>query len=637
VTPLDRGHPVPHPAPSGTDVERGFKKAILDLVKGGPERVAIEAGQVDAIIDPKSGNAILLPAAQRALIERKTDSLLGLAYDWYWELDERYRFVSHRGASDDADGFPEEGMIGKTLWDLSIDNMSDADWQTHRQQLEWRAIFRDLEIRRVGRTGEVRYLSTSGEPIFDDRNQFKGYRGITRDITERRRAEAMIQEPYCFDRAVLDALEAPIAVLDRTGGVLTANQAWRTLITTRSGIGTGVGVGSNYLVVWDGACGGEQVDGKAIAAGIRQVIAGERALFRYDYPCDSPAGRSWFALGVTGIAGNGRARAVVSYEDITERKRGELLLGLEFTVARCLADADTTAVALRSVIRTICETQAWDCGRYFCMDQSAGVLRFVESWGLSSPVIEQFLEKSRGMVFRPGAGLAGRVYQSSQPLWMLDSTRGARVFSMALAPDTSENGACVFPVTAADKVIGVLAFSGSKIREPDDRMLHALRSIGSQLGRFLLQQQAVSALRVSERRSRVLTDLACDWQWEQDGDFRLTRIVGCSAFGIPDVLGLTHWDLPLVVADAGWAEHKSQLAARWSFCDFEFAIVRPDGKRAYYSISGEPVYDEAGTFTGFCGIGVDITQRKRAEIELRESEARLRAAVEGAKPRRERP
>jgi PAS domain S-box-containing protein len=107
----------------------------------------------------------------------------------------------------------------------------------------------------------------------------------------------------------------------------------------------------------------------------------------------------------------------------------------------------------------------------------------------------------------------------------------------------------------------------------------------------------------------------------------LTKVVGCIAFNIPDVLGLTHWDLPLVVADAGWAEHKSQLAARWSFCDFEFAILQPNGTRAYCSISGEPMYDEAGMFMGYCGIGVDITRRKRAEVELRESEARMRAMM----------
>jgi len=61
--------PMSDPPPVGTDAERGFKKAILRLVKGGPERLAIEAGQIDSIIDPATGNAILLPAAQRVLIE----------------------------------------------------------------------------------------------------------------------------------------------------------------------------------------------------------------------------------------------------------------------------------------------------------------------------------------------------------------------------------------------------------------------------------------------------------------------------------------------------------------------------------------------------------------------------------------
>jgi PAS domain S-box-containing protein len=616
-----------NPALVGTDTERGFKKAILRLVKGGPERLAIEAGEIDAIIDPASGHAILLPDAQRALIERKTGfrSLIGLAFDWYWEQDEEYRFVSHRGA-DDADGFADESIIGKALWDLSIDNMSEADWQTHRQQLEWRVIFRDLEIRRVNPAGEARYLSVSGEPIFDDRERFKGYRGITRDITERKQAEALALEPQRFARAILDALGTPIAVLDRAGVVLSANPAWRSFAATYSDIGSGVAVGANYLAMCDTAAGSEKVDGMAIGAGIRQVIGGERALFRYDYPCESHTGRSWFALSATGFTGNGNAGAVVSCEDITERKHGELLLALEFSVARCLADSRSAAAALQVVIRAICEAQGWDCGRYFCLDQSAGVLRCIESWGVPSDAVEQFLEKSRGMVFRPGAGLAGRVCQSGQPLWILDGTRDAGVSPTALAPETGENGACVFPVTAEDAVIGVLAFSSRIVREPDDRVLRAVHSIGGQLGRFLQRQRAVDALRRSEMRFRVLNDLTSDWYWEQDNDFRFTQVVGSSAFGSADILGMRHWDLPnVILAGMGWAEHKSQLAARWSFCDFEFATVQSDGKQAYYSISGEPVYDEAGAFTGYCGTGVDITKRKRAEIALRESEARLRA------------
>jgi PAS domain S-box-containing protein len=618
---VESASPLRNSAPPGTNAERGFKKAILRLVKGGPERLAIEAGQIDAIIDPTSGNAILLPNAQRALIERKVGfrSLIGLAFDWYWEQDERYCFVSHSDATDEVSGLTEESIIGKALWDLSIDNLSEIDWQTHRQQLEWRVTFRDLEVRFMDHGGEVRYLSISGEPMFNDRDQFKGYRGITRDITARKRSEALIGESNRFARTILDALGAPIAVLDQAGVVLASNQAWRVAAATRSGVGVGIAQGSNYLAVYGDVGSSEYVDRMAIVAGTRQVIDGARASFRYDCAYDSPAGQRWFALGVSSVAGDEAARAIVSLEDITERKRAELLLGLEHRVLCCLADASNATDAVKSVIRAVCETQGWNCGRYFDLDQSAGLLRFNESWGMPVAAVEQFMEKSRGLVFRPGAGLAGRVYQSGQPFWVLDGSRGAEVSPTALAPESGEDGAFVFPVTSEGTVVGVLAFSNPIIREPDDRMLRTAQSIGRQLGRFLQRQQALDTLRRSESRFRALTILTSDWCWEQDRDFRFTQNIAGGPFGDADIIGLTYWDLPnVVLTDAKWAEHRSHLAARWSFSDLEFATVLLGGQHGYYSISGEPVYDDVGRFTGYCGTGLDITKRKRAEIALRE-------------------
>ena len=325
--------PQQNPARSGA--RPGFENVMLRLVKGGPERLAIEAGQIDAIIDTASGSAILLPEAQRALIERKTRfrSLVALCSDWHWEQDEHYRFAACAGAGVGSSGFDDAHIIGKALWELPFDNMSEADWQTHRNQLEWRATFHDLELRRVDRAGEVRYISVDGEPVFDQQDEFKGYRGTTRDITGRKQAAALVQGSDRHARAALDALAAQVCVLDPAGTVIMANQAWRACTAVNGSVAAGVREGANYLAVCDNAVGNERAEGGAIAAGIRQAIAGESRSFSHEHASDSPAGQRWFVLTVTGYRGDGAMRAVVSRENITERKRAEQLLGLDYTVA----------------------------------------------------------------------------------------------------------------------------------------------------------------------------------------------------------------------------------------------------------------------------------------------------------------
>lgn len=166
----------------------GFEGRILRLVKGAPELRAIESGQVDAVIDPATGKAFLLPDAQQSVRKEqaRSRSLLALSADWMWELDEGYRFISHSSTVAGNAAPYDVGIIGQRLWELPFD-LEEADWKVHRRLLDWRTTFRDLELSCTDRAGEVRCVSFSGEPVFGGRDKFKGYRGITRDITERRR------------------------------------------------------------------------------------------------------------------------------------------------------------------------------------------------------------------------------------------------------------------------------------------------------------------------------------------------------------------------------------------------------------------------------------------------------------------
>jgi len=62
----------------------------------------------------------------------------------------------------------------------------------------------------------------------------------------------------------------------------------------------------------------------------------------------------------------------------------------------------------------------------------------------------------------------------------------------------------------------------------------------------------------------------------------------------------------------------------------DYRVVRSDGSVRWIWDRGFPVWDEVGQTHYFVGIAKEITQRKQAEITLRDSEARFRAAVEHA-------
>ena len=165
----------------------------------------------------------------------------------------------------------------------------------------------------------------------------------------------------------------------------------------------------------------------------------------------------------------GRCRGLFAVTtDVTERRREEALRLLGHTVAELIAAADSTSAAVQAVIHAICETEHWDCGRYFAADPKAGVARFAAGWGVDHPQVQAFLEGSRGLTYRPGEGLSGRVWQSAQPLWVPDVFSDARSAQPQLNRATGMHGAFVFPVIADGRESFQIEATSGKITIPVD-------------------------------------------------------------------------------------------------------------------------------------------------------------------------
>jgi PAS domain S-box-containing protein len=140
------------------------------------------------------------------------------------------------------------------------------------------------------------------------------------DITKRKQTEEALHRTQALNQAVLGSLAANIAVLDEEGNIIAVNDAWKRFAYENDGAAVADSVGVNYLHVCRDAPGSN--GGSAALNGIQGVLNGTRHTFELEYPCHSPHEKRWFLMSVTPLLGE-RGGAVVTHTDITERKRAE--------------------------------------------------------------------------------------------------------------------------------------------------------------------------------------------------------------------------------------------------------------------------------------------------------------------------
>jgi PAS domain S-box-containing protein len=75
-----------------------------------------------------------------------------------------------------------------------------------------------------------------------------------------------------------------------------------------------------------------------------------------------------------------------------------------------------------------------------------------------------------------------------------------------------------------------------------------------------------------------------------------------------------------------WLENGEDAIRERRDSDLEFRVVLPDGEIKHLYGVGHPIFNESGDLVEVMGLGIDITERKRAERELRQKEVSLREA-----------
>lgn len=126
--------------------------------------------------------------------EERFRSLTQLSSDFYWEMDAALHFRHYDGSIvGDSNREAVSALIGQPLWNLPGVQPCNTRWEELRNLLARHERFRECEFSFVNSEGELYYFAFSGEPVFDEAGIFAGYRGISRDVTKRKRITDRIE------------------------------------------------------------------------------------------------------------------------------------------------------------------------------------------------------------------------------------------------------------------------------------------------------------------------------------------------------------------------------------------------------------------------------------------------------------
>lgn len=131
-----------------------------------------------------------------------------------------------------------------------------------------------------------------------------------------------------------------------------------------------------------------------------------------------------------------------------------------------------------------------------------------------------------------------------------------------------------------------------------------------------MQANTLRSLRESEARFRSFALLGSDWYFEQDAELRFTRFDG----NIPEqnreffnkFLGKRLWEIGHG-CDGGWDDIQQRTKTQLPLRECVHYRVLRDGTRRYFSDNADPVFNDAGQFIGYRGVGRDVTVQKLAE------------------------
>jgi len=153
--------------------------------------------------------------------EKRFQDIAMSSADWIWEVDQNGIYTFASGKVKQILGYESAEILGKTPFDLMPRHEAARVRQIYSQLMADKQPLVDLVNWNLSKNGRLVCLQTNAVPILDDRNELIGYRGMDKDITDRRYSETQILKQNMLLEAIHKLLQK--AITDESESDLAAS------------------------------------------------------------------------------------------------------------------------------------------------------------------------------------------------------------------------------------------------------------------------------------------------------------------------------------------------------------------------------------------------------------------------------
>ncbi|PKG33716.1 PAS domain S-box protein, partial [Methanoregula sp.] len=543
------------------------------------------------------------------------------AGSWIWEVDPEgiYRYSSP--AVMNILGYKPEEIVGRMhFYDLFEPSIRERLTRDVFAAMEAREPFRNLENLNVHKDGRPVLLRTGGTPVFDENGAFAGYCGVDEDITEQREKEAALQ-----------------AIVKSMVGTTGPDSLWQIAESVSSWLGT------ECVMV------GEILPDQKKVRVLAMILDGNRVEdFRYTLegtPCEDVRGKGFCYYPDNAVSLFPRAKDIVelnirSYVGTPLRDSTGTVFGILCALSRNPLPAIPSMQEIMEIIAVKAAAEIKSIQMTRALQESEQKFRSLVEYALEGILITDlagtvlFANNAAAQtleVVGGGTALCGRnvmefVAPESQPDAMRDYTEVANGHDSYLAQYKV--------ITGKAKEIYVESIGKMITYEGKAADLISIREITE-------RKQAEDALNWSQQMLAEAMDLAnlVNWEYDVASDLftfndRFYALYGTTAereggtrmSSEAYVREFVHPDDRHLFGEA--AKRAMATTDPKYFSEIEHRIIRRDGAVRHIVVRIRLEKDADGKTVRTHGANQDITDTRKAEEAVRQSEARYRLLAE---------